>query len=152
MHPSNSLVHVFSGGVNLPAKFDEIGARMSMDRLISCSARVVARLNLGLMVVGACFLALLMVGTSIGVMSRYVFNSPLQGTKQISEYVLIWLCFLSVGWVLTTKGHISITVLEGILTRTKDRTRKYRIFISVCCLCYIVSFLVLTAKDIWKAY
>jgi TRAP-type C4-dicarboxylate transport system permease small subunit len=44
------------------------------------------------------------------VIMRYVFNSPIQGTFELSEFCLVWIVFLSIAYIQSHKGHIKIDI------------------------------------------
>ena len=55
--------------------------------------------------VAICFLFLLMFGDVSG---RFLFNSPIKGTAEISEYLLVAIAFLSLGYAQLKGIHISV--------------------------------------------
>ncbi|MDD3845256.1 MAG: TRAP transporter small permease [Syntrophorhabdaceae bacterium] len=44
------------------------------------------------------------------VIARYFFHRPLRWTVEISEYLQIYLAFLSAAWVLRKKGHVTLDI------------------------------------------
>lgn len=124
-----------------------------MSNLFSLSAAIVRRINLALMNVANIIISMLTVGVTVEVIMRYALNSPILGVKQISEYAMVWICFLGVGWVLTNKQHVAITLLETyFFGKTKSRKRKLDAFIDLICLFYTISLLWLSSKEIWLEY
>jgi TRAP-type C4-dicarboxylate transport system permease small subunit len=105
------------------------------------------------MILAGCILILVTLGTALDVVMRYFFNSPILGVKQLSEYAMVWLCFLGAGWVLTQRGHVAITLLEEkLFHKTKAQAKKYFLFIDLMCLCYTLPLLWLTGKETWVAF
>jgi len=49
------------------------------------------------------------------VIARYFFQRPLRWTVEISEYLQIYLAFLSAAWVLRKKGHVTLDIAVGHL-------------------------------------
>lgn len=45
------------------------------------------------------------------VVFRYVFHNSLSWSEEIARYLLVWIIFLSVGYVLGQKAHIYLDVL-----------------------------------------
>lgn len=124
-----------------------------MQKLIRLSSAIVRRTNYILMLVASCILILVTIGTTIDVIMRYFFNSPIVGVKELSEYSMVWLCFLGAGWVLTRRGHVAITLLEECLFhKTKSQAKKYSLFVDMMCLCYALPLLWLTGKETWVAF
>jgi C4-dicarboxylate transporter, DctQ subunit len=111
---------------------------------------IVKRINEVMLLVSNYMLALLTLAVALDVVMRYVFNSPITGVKQFAEYTLVWLCFLSVGWVLIEKKHVAITYLEqAVCSTSKLRERRFSVFINVMCLCYTLPLLWLSGKSVW---
>lgn len=124
-----------------------------MNNLLNSSSTILRRINYALMNVANFMLALLALGVTADVIMRYVFGSPLSGVKQITEYVMVWFCFLAVGWVLTNRQHVAITLLESyFFSKTKNRKRKLYLFIDLTCLFYTIPLLCLSGKEIWIEY
>lgn len=113
----------------------------------------VKRVNYLLINVACVMLAVLALAVTADVIMRYVFNDPLTGVKQISEYALVGFCFLSVGWVLITRQHVAITLLEGMaFRRSKTKKKKLRLVIDFVCLFYVLPLLWLSVKEVWGEF
>ena len=121
-------------------------------KLTHLSAAIVKRVSRILMVASASVLGLVMLAVAVDAVMRYFFNTPITGTKQLAEYSLVFICFLGVGWVLTMRGHIAITFLEGRFVRTEGSTRKYSVVKEIMCLCYTLPLLWLSGKELWISY
>ena len=121
-----------------------------MHNFVNSSCKIVKRINGGILGAANYILGLLTIAVALDVVMRYVFNSPLTGVKQFAEYALVWLCFLSIGWVLIEKKHVTITFLEQtICSKSKARQKKFSIFIDLMCLFYTVPLLWLSGKTVW---
>lgn len=126
---------------------------IKMDNTLNLTFAFVRRINRALIGVANFILSVLTLGVALDVIMRYVFNSPLTGVKQIGEYAMVWLCFLSLGWVLIGRQHVSITLLETwFLGSTKSRKRRLYLFIDLICLFYSIPLLCLSVKEIWVEY
>lgn len=124
-----------------------------MNNVLNLSSSIVRRINYVLINISNVILALLTLAVTADVIMRYVFSSPLLGVKQISEYAMVWLCFLSVGWVLRVRQHVAISLLENwIFSKTKSRKKKYYLFIDLICLFYTLPLLWLSMKEVWIEY
>jgi TRAP-type C4-dicarboxylate transport system permease small subunit len=61
---------------------------------------------------GLFVILLTMLLTSADALARYLFNSPIEGTLQITEdYLLVLLVFLVLGYSYRTGSHIRVTLL-----------------------------------------
>jgi TRAP-type C4-dicarboxylate transport system permease small subunit len=62
-------------------------------------------------------LMLVMLGTVIDVVMRYVFNAPFRGSLEFTEFAMalvVWLSMAYCGW---KGGHIAVDLMEGWLDR-----------------------------------
>jgi len=57
-----------------------------------------------------------LISVCIDVVLRYFFNSPTGWVLQISEYILLYIPFLSAAYVLKEDGHIKVDILLGFLS------------------------------------
>jgi TRAP-type C4-dicarboxylate transport system permease small subunit len=51
----------------------------------------------------------------IEVVARYFLNNPQDWTLETTEYILLWITFMSAAWVLKREGHVSIDMLPNKL-------------------------------------
>jgi TRAP-type C4-dicarboxylate transport system permease small subunit len=56
-------------------------------------------------------IVLLVVVVTIGIVARYVLNSPLSWTNDLSLFMYVWLSFLAASLVLRKNGHYKIEIL-----------------------------------------
>ena len=61
---------------------------------------------------GAIILMALMVMTAVDVVGRYVFNSPLKGGTELTEFMLSALIFCAVPIVALTGGHVIVELIN----------------------------------------
>lgn len=48
---------------------------------------------------------------AIQVVARYVFNRSLAWSEEISKYITVWIVFLSTGYVLGNKQHVTVDLI-----------------------------------------
>jgi TRAP-type C4-dicarboxylate transport system permease small subunit len=63
---------------------------------------------------------LCMLGTSVDVLSRYLFNRPIEVMVALTEFALLYITFLSAPWLLRINGHIQ---MDFFVSRMKPKTR-----------------------------
>ena len=77
-----------------------------------------------ILVVFAWFSGVLMifslVSVCIDVIMRYFFNSPSGWILQISEYILLYIPFLSAAYVLKEEGHIKVDIILNYLSKKNE--------------------------------
>ena len=61
------------------------------------------------------FLIILMLLTVVDVFLRYFFNSPLTGTTEISQLMMIIIVFPALGWAAIDRAHIRVDLLVNQL-------------------------------------
>jgi len=121
-----------------------------MEKLLQIIFNLIRKINYKLIVLATYILIIFTLVNFIDVIMRYFFNSPIIGVKQLSEYALVWLCFFGVGWVLTERAHVGITLLEErIFKKYKNYKKKYLFFVDLICLCYSLILLWLNLKETW---
>ncbi len=67
--------------------------------------------------IAAAIILAMMLLTTADVVGRYVFNNPVIGTVEVSEFMLLGIVFLSVGYVQAVRGHIAVEVITSWLPR-----------------------------------
>ena len=122
----------------------------AVKNFVITSYRVVRQINFVMLNAAIGLLTLLTIAVALDVVMRYVFSSPLTGVKQFAEYALVWLCFLSAGWVLIQRKHVAITYLEhSLFMSSKVREKGFSIFIDSMCLLYTAPLLWLSIRTVW---
>jgi len=66
--------------------------------------------------VGACFLIPLMLITTADVVGRDVFNHPIPGVIELSQYLLAVSILLGVAYTQQIKGHVGVSILISRLS------------------------------------
>jgi C4-dicarboxylate transporter, DctQ subunit len=61
-----------------------------------------------------------LVSVCIDVVMRYFFNSPSGWILQISEYILLYIPFLSAAYVLKEDGHIKVDIILNFLNKKAE--------------------------------
>lgn len=114
---------------------------------------VVNRFNYWMIIGGGFILGIFALVITFDVVMRYVFNAPVTGVKQIGEYALVWLCFVSVGWIRITNKHVAVTLMQSwIFNKTKRRKRISDLSIEIVCLFYTLFLLLLSVSEVWEEY
>ena len=94
--------------------------------------------------ISICVLFLLMFGDVSG---RFLFNSPIRGTTEISEYLLVAIAFLSLGYAQLKGTHITV---ETLIVYLPERLRiVLDIFFSLVA---IIFFTIMTLEIAERAY
>lgn len=70
--------------------------------------------------VGAAALFVMMCLTSADVIGRYLFNRPITGVFEVTEYLVLILIFSFIGYTQSQKGHVAVDLL---LTKFPGRIR-----------------------------
>lgn len=65
--------------------------------------------------VGACFLIPLMLVTAADVLGRDVFNHPIPGTVELSQYMLAIFILLGIAYTQQVKGYVEVSVFTSRL-------------------------------------
>jgi TRAP-type C4-dicarboxylate transport system permease small subunit len=73
------------------------------------------QINRSIAGVGACFLIPLMLFTSVDVMSRDIFDHPIPGTVELSQYMLAVLILLGLAFAQQIKAHVTISLVTSRL-------------------------------------
>lgn len=94
----------------------------SAESAIESLSRVVNAIGTGVLVV-------MMLLTVADVILRYAFSRPIRGSLELTEYFMVIVVYLAVGWCATKKGHVKVDLL---VSRFSPRTQA--IFDSATCL------------------
>jgi TRAP-type C4-dicarboxylate transport system permease small subunit len=87
---------------------------------------------------GAAVLFLMMLLTTIDVASRYLFNSPILGALEITEFMVVTVVFCFLGITQQEKGHVAVDLVIGNLP---SRSRRVIGFINRAASLFILSLI-----------
>jgi len=66
--------------------------------------------------VAAGFLVLIFVLILTQVISRFVFSAPFTWTEELARFALVWLTFVSAGFVMARRLHVTVDLIASKLT------------------------------------
>ena len=75
-------------------------------------------LSKGFNFVSCFFLFLLLFLTFANVILRYLFNKPIAGTYELTEFIMAMICISSFAYATETKSHVIVTVLTSRLSES----------------------------------
>jgi TRAP-type transport system small permease protein len=84
--------------------------------------RKLGLLSTGLSYLGCISLFAMMCLTTVDVVGRYLFNRPITGAFEITEYLVLILIFAFIGYAQSQKSHVAVDLLWAQLP---PRLRKY---------------------------
>jgi TRAP-type C4-dicarboxylate transport system permease small subunit len=70
--------------------------------------------------IGQFTLAIMVLLTVVDVFLRYVFNRPILGSYELTEFMMAVLVFSTIGYTMAVKGHV---VVDLVFTKLPQRTR-----------------------------
>lgn len=94
--------------------------------------------------IGALFLALMVVFTSLQIAGRYLFEKPLPWTEEMTRYMFVWMVFISIGYAVKTGEHIRITFVRSMLKP------KGRLILDIICNILCFGFSVICTAEGYK--
>jgi TRAP-type C4-dicarboxylate transport system permease small subunit len=80
-------------------------------------SRKLGWLSATLAYVGAIALFFMMCLTAIDVIGRYIFNRPITGVFEVTEYLVLILIFSFIGYTQSQKGHVAVDLLIAKFSR-----------------------------------
>ena len=80
----------------------------------------------------------LMLLTVYAVMTRYAFRSPSVHALEISQYLLLVISWMSIGWVLVVGRHVRMEALYNILPQTLKSVADVISKLSVLIFCAVI--------------
>lgn len=110
-------------------------------------AGVVRWMIIGEKLIAGFFLIVIVATMSLQVIARYLFDKPYQWSEELSVFALIWMTFISAGYVMAEGRHITVDMLS---TRLGERGRLLLevgsyILITVTCMLLVFG----GAKFVW---
>lgn len=89
--------------------------------------------------------------TTIDVVGRYVFNSPLAGAYESNELLLALLIFAALPRVTWYKQHLSVTLIDSSLSPCAKKIQEFFLsLVSFICLCFLSFYLFLHALKLYE--
>jgi TRAP-type C4-dicarboxylate transport system permease small subunit len=92
-----------------------------LHRIILHMDRISWRASRTVFAVGLITLVAIMLLTFIDVFMRYLFNKPIMGALEITEYMMVIFVSFGLGYCAMEKGHI---VVDFVITRLGSRVQK----------------------------
>ena len=86
-----------------------------MQRILDCVDGILQKIIIGTM-------AFMLFFTFIQVVARYLFESSLVYSEELSRYLFVWTVFLGLPVVAKRGGHMAVTALSGRLKGAAART------------------------------
>jgi len=106
-------------------------------------ARIVNPIAFWVGSIGAGVLALMMFLTTADVLLRYIFNRPIIGTYELTEYMMAMLVAFTVGYCAVNRGHVNVDL---VVARIPERPRAViSVFTDLIC---VIFFSLIT----WKSF
>ena len=100
--------------------------------------RWISKVNRFVAGVGAWFLIPLMVITAVDVVSRDIFNHPVPGTVELSQYMLAVFILLGLAYTQQMKAHVAVSLFTSRLSKPFQLT--FNIISTFVCL--FISFII----------
>ena len=88
----------------------------------------------------------MMIMTVLDVILRYLFNSPLLGAFEITEFMMVVIVFFSLAYTQSQKGHVTV---DFFVTRLSEQKRRVINLISHSI--YFLLILTITWKSVARA-
>lgn len=73
------------------------------------------------------------------VISRYIFNSPLVWSEELSRYLFVWISFLAIADAVRTKSHIALSILTDRMNEDRKQIIS-RLNYSLTCIIGIITY------------
>jgi TRAP-type C4-dicarboxylate transport system permease small subunit len=108
--------------------------------------QAMSRITYAFGVAGALILIAMLLIIAIGVLLRYVFNSPITWADQVATYGLVYVTFIGAPRVLALRRHVAVDILESSIS--PPRQRRLRVFVDVVGTIYCIVFLYLAAREL----
>ena len=95
---------------------------------------------------GAVVLASMMLLTGSDVTLRYVFNKPIPGSYEVTEFLMSIVVALGLAYCAMEKGHVRVDL---VISRLSDRTQAVMNFIAS--LVFLIMFILITWQSVYRA-
>lgn len=98
--------------------------------------------------IGAVVLVAMMLMTVADVSMRYLFNHPILGSVEITNYMMVSLAFLGMAWCAVKKGNVKVdVVVEHFSPRVQGIFDSVTCFFSLAIVSLIAGYNFLEARD-----
>ena len=84
---------------------------MNLRKMINRFDHVLFQIEVVFMGFGSVLLLVMVFIVSFSVLARYYLKVPSAWTVEVSEYIVVFLTFLSASWVLRKDGHVRLDIL-----------------------------------------
>ncbi len=85
-------------------------------------SRKLGRISTALAYVGACSLFGIMCLTTADVAGRYLFNAPITGVFELTEFMVLVLIFSFLAYTQHSKGHVAVDLLVSLFPKKIQRS------------------------------
>ncbi|MFC1846344.1 TRAP transporter small permease [Chloroflexota bacterium] len=94
-------------------------------------------------ILGMVVLVAMMLLTGVDVFLRYVFNSPILGSAEITELMMAALAFVTIVWCTAGKAHIKVDLLSSRIPETGK---------AISDIVFYLLYLVLVSFMAWRSF
>lgn len=114
---------------------------------------VVYWVNFSMRKLGAAVLTVIFLSITAGIVSRYMFNSPLSWTEELVCFLMVYLCYISAAITTAEKKHL---VADFLIAKAPENFRKVvsvisRILMIVFFVVVCISIIELLPTLVWKS-
>lgn len=114
---------------------------------------VVYWVNFSMRKLGAAVLTVIFLSITAGIVSRYMFNSPLSWTEELVCFLMVYLCYISAAITTAEKKHL---VADFLIAKAPENFRKAvsvisRILMIVFFVVVCISIIELLPTLVWKS-
>jgi TRAP-type C4-dicarboxylate transport system permease small subunit len=88
-----------------------------------------AGINKLFLVLTGILMALMVIDVFLQVLFRFVFESPLSWTEEVSRYLFVWIVWIGSALVMADKGHVGIDILIKNFSPTWQRFMEILIYL-----------------------
>lgn len=115
------------------------GDLMSLDRAITSMEGISFSVTRFVNAIGVFFLTMMMLVITVDVLSRYLFNLPIEGSLEIIRFVLVLTILFGIPYTTTRKQHVSIDIVTSKLSPwLRSRLESIMILISLLLVIVVV--------------
>jgi TRAP-type C4-dicarboxylate transport system permease small subunit len=104
----------------------------------------------GMAFLSGVFLIMVMLIITIAVVCRYFLHHPLGWSIEVSQYLLVFLSYLSIAWVLRREGHVKIDIFLFMFSRKTQGL--INTLTSACSILVSLIITIFAVKVTWDLY